>query len=75
MKSFGFGGGGGTKKAGGGGGGGSKKEIEDQRKKDDESAAAEAFEEYVATFQDNANAKANKVWVKAGTYDAGKRRK
>ena len=53
----------------------SKKEIEEQRKKEQEQAAAQAFEEFVATFQDSSNKNANKVWVKAGTYDAGKRRK
>lgn len=34
----------------------------------------QAFEEFVATFQ-NEGKKNSKVWVKAGTYDAGKRRK
>jgi len=34
----------------------------------------QAFEEFVATFQ-NEGKKTSKVWVKAGTYDAGKRRK
>lgn len=53
----------------------SKKEMEEQRKKEQEQAAAQAFEEFVATFQDTSNKSANKVWVKAGTYDAGKRRK
>ncbi|XP_063237472.1 U2 snRNP-associated SURP motif-containing protein [Bacillus rossius redtenbacheri] len=49
----------------------SKKEQEDQRKKEQEQAAAQAFEEYVATFQETPS-KASKVWVKAGTYDAGR---
>jgi len=35
----------------------------------------QAFQEFVATFQESANNKTGKVWVKAGTYDAGKRRK
>ncbi|XP_051156379.1 U2 snRNP-associated SURP motif-containing protein isoform X1 [Leptopilina boulardi] len=51
----------------------SKKELEEQRKKEQEQAAAQAFEEFVATFQDTPNKPTNKVWVKAGTYDAGKR--
>ncbi|XP_069678467.1 U2 snRNP-associated SURP motif-containing protein isoform X2 [Periplaneta americana] len=50
----------------------SKKELEDQRKKEQEEAAAQAFEEFVATFQETPS-KAGKVWVKAGTYDAGRR--
>uniref|UniRef100_A0A170XYN4 U2 snrnp-associated surp motif-containing protein n=1 Tax=Triatoma infestans TaxID=30076 RepID=A0A170XYN4_TRIIF len=50
----------------------SKRELEEQRKKEQEKAAAQAFEEFVATFQEPAN-KTSKVWVKAGTYDAGKR--
>jgi len=54
----------------------SKKEQEEQRKKEDEQMAAEAFEEYVAVFQETAASKqSGKVWVKAGTYDAGNRRK
>ena len=53
----------------------SKKEVEEQRKKEQEQAAAQAFEEFVATFQESSNKNSNKVWVKAGTYDAGKRRK
>lgn len=35
----------------------------------------QAFEEFVATFQETPNKTTSKVWVKAGTYDAGKRRK
>lgn len=35
----------------------------------------QAFEEFVATFQETPSKTASKVWVKAGTYDAGKRRK
>ncbi|BES91658.1 cwf21 [Nesidiocoris tenuis] len=50
----------------------SKKEIEEMKKKEQEKAAAQAFEEFVATFQE-APSKTGKVWVKAGTYDAGKR--
>ncbi|XP_021941946.1 U2 snRNP-associated SURP motif-containing protein [Zootermopsis nevadensis] len=50
----------------------SKKEMEEQRKKEQEEAAAQAFEEFVATFQETPS-KAGKVWVKAGTYDAGRR--
>ncbi|KYN39177.1 hypothetical protein ALC56_06603 [Trachymyrmex septentrionalis] len=51
----------------------SKKELEEQRKKEQEQAAAQAFEEFVATFQETPSKTTNKVWVKAGTYDAGKR--
>ncbi|XP_034947104.1 U2 snRNP-associated SURP motif-containing protein isoform X2 [Chelonus insularis] len=51
----------------------SKKELEEQRKKEQEQAAAQAFEEFVATFQEAPNKTTSKVWVKAGTYDAGKR--
>lgn len=50
-----------------------KKEQEDQRKKEEEEAAANAFKEFVETFQE-APATLSKVWVKAGTYDAGSRR-
>lgn len=36
----------------------------------------QAFQEFVATFNDApSNKSGGKVWVKAGTYDAGKRRK
>ncbi|KAL0272337.1 UNVERIFIED_CONTAM: hypothetical protein PYX00_005352 [Menopon gallinae] len=51
----------------------SKREIEEQRKKEEEEAAAHAFQEFVETFTDVPGNKAGKVWVKAGTYDAGKR--
>ncbi|ODN04777.1 U2 snRNP-associated SURP motif-containing protein [Orchesella cincta] len=53
----------------------SKKDMEEQKKKLEEQAAAEAFEEYVAVFQETGSSKsaASKVWIKAGTYDAGKR--
>ncbi|EDV36499.1 uncharacterized protein Dana_GF11923 [Drosophila ananassae] len=51
----------------------SKKEIEEQKKKEDAAAAAHAFKEFVETFQE-APTPSSKVWVKAGTYDAGTRR-
>ncbi|XP_039481026.1 U2 snRNP-associated SURP motif-containing protein [Drosophila santomea] len=51
----------------------SKKELEDQKKKEDAAAAAHAFKEFVETFQE-APTPSSKVWVKAGTYDAGSRR-
>ncbi|XP_065367356.1 U2 snRNP-associated SURP motif-containing protein [Calliphora vicina] len=51
----------------------SKKELEDQKKKDDEAAAAHVFKEFVETFQDTPSA-SSKIWVKAGTYDAGSRK-
>lgn len=51
----------------------SKKEIEEQKKKEDEAAAAHVFKEFVETFQEAPSA-SSKVWVKAGTYDAGSRR-
>lgn len=35
---------------------------------------SQAFEEFVATFQETPSKTTSKVWVKAGTYDAGKRR-
>ncbi|CAG0881397.1 unnamed protein product [Darwinula stevensoni] len=50
----------------------SKKELEELRKKQDEEAAAQVFEEFVATFQDGPS-KSSKVWVKAGTFNAGTR--
>ncbi|XP_026475095.1 U2 snRNP-associated SURP motif-containing protein isoform X2 [Ctenocephalides felis] len=51
----------------------SKKELEEQRKKEEDEAAAHAFQEFVETFQETPN-KTNKVWIKAGTYDAGARK-
>ncbi|KAG8034695.1 hypothetical protein G9C98_007771 [Cotesia typhae] len=38
-----------------------------------EKAIMKAFEEFVATFQETPNKTTSKVWIKAGTYDAGKR--
>lgn len=50
----------------------SKKELEELRKKEEDQAAANAFKEFVETFQE-APSTISKVWVKAGTYDAGSR--
>jgi hypothetical protein len=33
----------------------------------------QVFEEFVATFQESPISSSSKVWVKAGTYDAGAR--
>ncbi|KAK9889205.1 hypothetical protein WA026_004485 [Henosepilachna vigintioctopunctata] len=52
----------------------SKRELEEQRKKEEERAAAHVFQEFVETFQETPINGGNKVWVKAGTYDAGARR-
>lgn len=51
----------------------SKKELEEQRKKEEERAAAHVFQEFVETFQETP-VNGSKVWVKAGTYDAGARK-
>lgn len=48
-------------------------EQEEQKKKEDERAAAHVFQEFVETFQETPST-INKVWVKAGTYDAGSRK-
>ncbi|XP_059481163.1 U2 snRNP-associated SURP motif-containing protein isoform X2 [Neocloeon triangulifer] len=50
----------------------SKKEQEELKKREQQEAAAQVFQEFVETFQE-APAKSSKVWVKAGTYDAGRR--
>lgn len=51
----------------------SKKEIEEMKKREQEQAAAQVFEEFVATFEEAPANKVNKTWIKAGTYDAGRR--
>uniref|UniRef100_T1GB04 U2 snRNP-associated SURP motif-containing protein n=1 Tax=Megaselia scalaris TaxID=36166 RepID=T1GB04_MEGSC len=51
----------------------SRKLIEEQKKREEEQLAANAFKEFVETFQE-APAASSKVWVKAGTYDAGSRK-
>ncbi|XP_055702825.1 U2 snRNP-associated SURP motif-containing protein [Phlebotomus papatasi] len=51
----------------------SRKEQEEQKKREEEQAAAHAFQEFVETFQE-APSTLSKVWVKAGTYDAGSRK-
>nr|XP_049692427.1 U2 snRNP-associated SURP motif-containing protein isoform X2 [Helicoverpa armigera] len=51
----------------------SKKELEELKKKEEEEAAAHVFKEFVETFQEVPST-ASKVWVKAGTYDAGARK-
>jgi U2-associated protein SR140 len=45
----------------------SKKEQEELKKREQQEAAAQVFQETPS--------KSGKVWVKAGTYDAGRRRK
>ncbi|KAL4716875.1 hypothetical protein ACJJTC_012686 [Scirpophaga incertulas] len=50
-----------------------KKELEELRKKEEEEAAAHVFKEFVETFQE-VPSNTSKVWVKAGTYDAGARK-
>ncbi|GBP38747.1 hypothetical protein EVAR_22396_1 [Eumeta japonica] len=51
----------------------SRRELEEQRKKEEEEAAAHVFKEFVETFQEVPSS-TSKVWVKAGTYDAGARK-
>ncbi|XP_055374208.1 U2 snRNP-associated SURP motif-containing protein [Condylostylus longicornis] len=50
-----------------------RKEQEELRKKEEEELAAHAFKEFVETFQEAPTA-SSKIWVKAGTYDAGSRK-
>ncbi|XP_060536937.1 U2 snRNP-associated SURP motif-containing protein isoform X2 [Cylas formicarius] len=52
----------------------SKRELEEQRKREEEKAAAHVFQEFVETFQEAPINGSSKVWVKAGTYDAGARK-
>ncbi|CAG9759602.1 unnamed protein product [Ceutorhynchus assimilis] len=52
----------------------SKRELEEQRKKEEEKATAHVFQEFVETFQEAPINGSSKIWVKAGTYDAGARR-
>lgn len=49
----------------------SRREQEERRKKEEEIAAASVFKEFVETFEGGGSS--SKVWVKAGTYDAGSR--
>ncbi|CAG0913285.1 unnamed protein product [Notodromas monacha] len=51
----------------------SRRELEEMKKKRDEEEAAKVFGEFVATFDDSPLPKADKVWVRAGTFDAGSR--
>ncbi|XP_047496387.1 U2 snRNP-associated SURP motif-containing protein-like isoform X2 [Penaeus chinensis] len=51
----------------------SKKELEEEKKRQEEEAAAQAYEEFVATFEETPVQK-GKIWVKAGTFDAGSRK-
>ncbi|KAI5645039.1 RNA recognition motif domain-containing protein [Phthorimaea operculella] len=51
----------------------SKRELEELKKKEEEEAAAHVFKEFVETFQEVPST-TSKVWVKAGTYDAGARK-
>ncbi|RXG51074.1 U2 snRNP-associated SURP motif-containing protein [Armadillidium vulgare] len=51
----------------------SKREQEEEKKKADEEAAAKAYEDFYNTFVDVPDQK-SKVWVKAGTFDAGSKK-
>ncbi|XP_065220157.1 U2 snRNP-associated SURP motif-containing protein isoform X2 [Planococcus citri] len=51
----------------------SKRELEEMKKKEQEQAAAQAFQEFIADFEEAPSNKVNKTWIKAGTYDAGRR--
>lgn len=51
----------------------SRKELEELKKRQDQEATAEVFQQFVEEFQEDAG-KVGKVWVKAGTYDAGARK-
>lgn len=50
----------------------SRREQEERRKKEEEEAAANAYKEFMETFQESSSS-TSKIWVKAGTYDAGSR--
>ncbi|XP_071542490.1 U2 snRNP-associated SURP motif-containing protein isoform X2 [Panulirus ornatus] len=50
-----------------------KSKKEEEKKRQEEEAAAQAYEEFVATFEETP-AQKGKVWVKAGTFDAGSRK-
>ncbi|XP_045135170.1 U2 snRNP-associated SURP motif-containing protein-like isoform X3 [Portunus trituberculatus] len=50
-----------------------KTKKEEEKKRQEEEAAAQAYEEFVATFEETPSQK-GKVWVKAGTFDAGSRK-
>lgn len=52
----------------------SRKQQEEKKKKEEELAAANAFKEFVETFQTAPPPATGKVWVKAGTFDAGSRK-
>lgn len=51
-----------------------RKQQEDKKKKEEELAAANAFKEFVETFSESGTPASGKVWVKAGTFDAGSRK-
>ena len=53
----------------------SRRELEDLKRKEDEEAAAQVFQDFLETFQGKSiESTTSKVWVKAGTYDAGSRK-
>lgn len=48
--------------------------MEEKRRREIEEENAKAFEDFYETFQNTSNSAASKVWIKAGTYDAGSRK-
>ena len=52
----------------------SKKELEDRRRREEDEQTASVFKDFVETFQSGSNSGNSKVWISAGTYDAGSRK-
>lgn len=52
----------------------SKKELEERRRREEDEQTANVFKDFVETFQSGGNSGNSKVWISAGTYDAGSRK-
>jgi hypothetical protein len=51
-----------------------RKEEEEKRRREEEALIGNVYKEFEEHFDDRPTAKLNKTWVKAGTFNAGKKR-
>jgi hypothetical protein len=52
-----------------------RKEEEEKRRREEEALIGNVYKEFEEHFDDKPTAKINKTWVKAGTFNAGMKKK
>jgi U2-associated protein SR140 len=51
-----------------------RKEEEEKRRREEEALIGNVYKEFEEHFDDRPTAKINKTWVKAGTFNAGRKK-